>query len=180
MIVSSLRHCLPLAALLLAVLAFGCRSSQPEQAAEPEEPSAAAPAPEVEPQVSSEALEAARRLGTAGDEPVVNKQSGLSYIDVKTGEGVGVLAGRSVAVHYTGWLVDGTKFDSSHDRGEPFGFTVGAGRVIPGWDQGLVGMQPGGVRKLIIPPQLGYGSRGSGDIPPDATLVFEVELLEVE
>ena len=84
-------------------------------------------------------------------------------------------------MHYTGWLTDGTKFDSSLDRNEPFPFVVGGGEVIPGWDQGVEGMKVGGTRKLIIPPDMGYGDQGAGGvIPPGATLVFEVELIEVQ
>ena len=100
--------------------------------------------------------------------------------DIKVGIGAVAEVGKSVTVHYTGWLTDGTKFDSSKDRGQPFTFQLGAGRVIKGWDQGVAGMKVGGVRKLTIPPQLGYGARGAGGvIPPNATLVFEVELLDV-
>lgn len=101
--------------------------------------------------------------------------------DIKVGEGTEAKSGNYVTVHYTGWLLDGSKFDSSKDRNEPFAFPLGAGHVIKGWDQGVVGMKIGGVRKLTIPAELGYGSRGAGGvIPPNATLVFEVELLGVE
>jgi FKBP-type peptidyl-prolyl cis-trans isomerase FkpA len=106
--------------------------------------------------------------------------SGLKYEDIKQGDGDVATAGKTVSVHYTGWLTDGKKFDSSKDRGQPFDFPLGGGRVIKGWDEGVQGMKVGGVRKLTIPPNLGYGSRGAGGvIPPDATLIFEVELLKV-
>ncbi len=106
--------------------------------------------------------------------------SGLSYEDLTLGEGAAAAAGDRVSVHYTGWLTDGRKFDSSKDRGEPFDFPLGAGYVIRGWDEGVQGMKVGGLRKLTIPPQLGYGARGAGGvIPPNATLIFEIELLEV-
>ncbi|MEN8174958.1 MAG: FKBP-type peptidyl-prolyl cis-trans isomerase [Pseudomonadota bacterium] len=106
--------------------------------------------------------------------------SGLKIEELQAGEGDEAKAGSRVTVHYTGWLTDGTKFDSSVDRGQPFDFPLGAGRVIRGWDEGVAGMQVGGKRKLTIPPQLGYGAAGAGGvIPPDATLVFEVELLGV-
>jgi FKBP-type peptidyl-prolyl cis-trans isomerase FkpA len=106
--------------------------------------------------------------------------SGLQYEDIKIGEGDAATAGKTVAVHYTGWLTNGKKFDSSKDRGQPFEFPLGGGRVIKGWDEGVQGMKVGGVRKLTIPASLGYGSRGAGGaIPPDATLVFEVELLKI-
>lgn len=106
--------------------------------------------------------------------------SGLKYEDLVAGDGQAAMAGQMVSVHYTGWLTDGTKFDSSLDRDEPFQFSLGRGQVIRGWDEGVAGMQVGGKRKLTIPPQLGYGRYGAGGvIPPNATLVFEVELLEV-
>jgi FKBP-type peptidyl-prolyl cis-trans isomerase len=100
--------------------------------------------------------------------------------DITVGEGDTAEVGRTVSVHYTGWLEDGTKFDSSKDRAEPFDFPLGRGYVIQGWDQGVAGMKVGGSRKLTIPPHLGYGARGAGGvIPPNATLIFEVELLAV-
>jgi FKBP-type peptidyl-prolyl cis-trans isomerase FkpA len=106
--------------------------------------------------------------------------SGLKYEDMVEGDGDLAAAGQMVSVHYTGWLTDGTKFDSSVDRNDPFSFPLGAGRVIRGWDEGVAGIKVGGKRRLTIPPQLGYGAQGAGGvIPPNATLVFEVELLKI-
>lgn len=100
--------------------------------------------------------------------------------DLSLGEGAEAVAGQRVTVHYTGWLTNGTKFDSSLDRNDPFDFPLGRGHVIRGWDEGVAGMKVGGKRKLTIPPEMGYGARGAGGvIPPNATLVFEVELLGV-
>ena len=105
---------------------------------------------------------------------------GLEIQDLKVGDGAEAVKGKKVSVHYTGWLTNGTKFDSSKDRRDPFAFNLGKGQVIKGWDEGVQGMKVGGKRKLTIPPALGYGSRGAGGvIPPNATLVFEVELLGV-
>jgi len=106
--------------------------------------------------------------------------SGLIYEDTVIGDGTEARSGDHVVVHYTGWLTNGSKFDSSKDRNEPFEFPLAARHVIAGWDEGVQGMKIGGVRKLTIPPQLGYGARGAGGvIPPNATLVFEVELLGI-
>ena len=111
----------------------------------------------------------------------VTTPTGLKYVDLKVGDGPEAVPGQNVEVHYTGWLENGTKFDSSHDRQEPFTFRLGAGEVIEGWDQGVAGMKVGGKRKLTIPSDLGYGDQGAGGtIPPGATLIFEVELLGVE
>jgi len=107
-------------------------------------------------------------------------QSGLRYEDIVVGTGPSPQSGQEVTVHYTGALEDGTKFDSSLDRGQPFKFKIGVGQVIKGWDEGVMTMKVGGKRKLVIPPQLGYGRRGGGPIPPNSTLVFEVELLDVQ
>jgi FKBP-type peptidyl-prolyl cis-trans isomerase len=112
--------------------------------------------------------------------PAITTATGLVYEELAVGSGAEAARGQRVTVHYTGWLTDGSKFDSSKDRGDPFSFHLGKGQVIAGWDEGVAGMKIGGKRKLTIPPQLGYGSRGAGGvIPPDATLVFEVELLAV-
>ena len=121
--------------------------------------------------VSKEKVAAAKTVTTA---------SGLKYVDVKVGSGASPVKGKQVKVHYTGTLENGKKFDSSLDRNEPFTFVIGVGQVIPGWDEGVMSMKVGGKRKLIIPSKLGYGAAGAGGvIPPNATLLFDVELLDV-
>jgi len=143
----------------LIVLGSGCDKSQDTAA-----PSAPAPKP-----------------ATAAPAQPATDVTELKIEDTKVGTGAVAETGKSVTVHYAGWLTTGAKFDSSKDRGEPFTFPLGGGQVIKGWDQGVVGMKVGGVRKLTIPPSLGYGARGAGGaIPPNATLVFEVELLDVK
>src|SRR3989337_1905652 len=117
---------------------------------------------------------------TSGPPPVsgepIETGSGLKYIEIEPGTGDSPEPGQTVVVHYTGWLEDGTKFDSSLDTGTPFSFPIGTGQVIPGWDQGLATMQVGGKRRLVIPPELAYGPEGAGNglIPPNATLIFDV------
>ena len=109
------------------------------------------------------------------------KPGGLEYWDITTGTGAEAVPGKTVVVNYTGWLTNGKKFDSSVDRKQPFTFVIGVGQVIPGWDEGVMTMRVGGKRKLIIPARLGYGARGAGNvIPPNATLHFDVELLDVQ
>ncbi len=118
---------------------------------------------------------------SASEGKEITTSSGLQYIDQVVGTGDTAKAGQTVSVHYTGWLTNGKKFDSSVDRGQPFSFRLGVGQVIKGWDEGVQGMKIGGKRKLTIPSNLGYGARGAGGlIPPHATLVFDVELLGVQ
>jgi peptidylprolyl isomerase len=118
---------------------------------------------------------------TGGGADTVKTASGLQYIDIKAGTGASPQTGQTCVVHYTGWLTNGQKFDSSKDKNTPFSFQLGQGRVIKGWEEGVSTMKIGGMRKLIIPPQLGWGERGAGNvIPPNSTTVFEVELLEIK
>jgi FKBP-type peptidyl-prolyl cis-trans isomerase FkpA len=113
-------------------------------------------------------------------EQMTRHESGLYTQDLRVGEGDVVNAGDAILVHYTGWLPNGTQFDSSHNRGVPLDVVIGTGQVIPGWDQGVVGMRAGGQRRLVIPPALAYGAAGAGGvIPPGATLVFDVEVVEI-
>jgi len=122
---------------------------------------------------------------TEKEKKMTKTESGLQYRDIKEGTGEKPTKGQTCVMHYTGWLWEdgakGKKFDSSVDRGEPFDFPIGTGRVIKGWDEGVLSMKVGGKRELLIPPSLGYGSRGAGRvIPPNATLLFEVELLKIQ
>jgi FKBP-type peptidyl-prolyl cis-trans isomerase len=136
-------------------------------------------------ETSTPRTEAGRMSEMAGPPPVsgdtITTASGLKYILTQSGSGPTPERGRQVQVHYTGWLTDGRKFDSSVDRGQPFSFPLGQGQVIRGWDEGVAGMQVGEKRRLIIPPELGYGPGGfPGAVPPNATLIFDVELLDVD
>jgi FKBP-type peptidyl-prolyl cis-trans isomerase len=164
--VSKLLKSFVLVALLAALLAVaGCgtpAAETPETPAASEQPAAEQPAAEA-------------------PAPTAEDVTDLKVEDLVEGTGAEAKSGDNVTVHYTGWLTDGTKFDSSLDAGQPFQFALGAGMVIPGWDQGVEGMKVGGKRKLTIPPSLGYGEQGAGGvIPPNATLVFEVELISVD
>ncbi len=125
--------------------------------------------------------EVIKKMQVADEPQEITTASGLKYVDEVVGTGVSPKSGQKVKVHYTGWLENGKKFDSSVDREEPFDFTIGIGQVIKGWDEGVSTMKVGGKRKLIIPSGLAYGTRGAGtDIPPNATLIFEVQLLGVQ
>jgi len=169
-----------LAGLTLAVTiaAIGCSPSSPPEATTPESPSS-----EVASLAESlAAQQAATPDETAPEAPKAEPVTKLKIENLKKGTGAKAKNGDVLTVHYTGWLTDGTKFDSSKNSGrQPFAFPLGAQKVIPGWDKGMLGMKVGGKRKLTIPPDMGYGEQGTpgGPIPPNATLVFEVELLKI-
>lgn len=169
------RFTLPTIALLATGLVAACGN-----AAEEADETAAEPTTETampEPASTEVAPMYAEELGVDLD-AMTKTDSGLHYVVLAEGDGAEAAAGQSATVHYTGWLPNGTKFDSSRDRDQPFTFALGAGQVIPGWDEGVAGMKIGEQRKLVIPPALGYGTAGAGGvIPPNATLVFDVELL---
>jgi FKBP-type peptidyl-prolyl cis-trans isomerase FkpA len=160
--------------LVAAIGLGGCSSQAENSAAKMKSPGGQSAVQAAQPQASQSSAPSSPK-SDAG------KSGGLVISDQAVGEGPAAKSGDSVTVHYTGWLTDGKKFDSSKDHGKPFTFTLGAREVIAGWDKGVVGMKVGGKRKLTIPPELGYGARGAGGrIPPNATLEFEVELLKID
>jgi len=170
-------------ALILAFAGMtGCAKkaevAEPAESAQPAEetPATSQPAEDAT-QDATEPTDA-----TATDPGQTEEVTKLKIEDTKKGKGTAVKSGDNVTVDYTGWLTDGTKFDSSLDAGQPFQFTVGGGQVIKGWDEGLVGMKVGGTRKLTIPSDMGYGAQGAGGglIPPNATLVFEIKLISID
>jgi len=155
-----MRYVRDIAAGLVLLGMLACGSEDQGQAG-----GAPASAPETAPALDMSAL--------------IETPTGLRYEDLEMGQGAAAKPGETVEVHYTGWFLGGDKFDSSLDRGQPFTFLLGSGQVIPGWDQGVVGMKVGGKRRLVIPPDLAYGAAGRAGIPPNSTLVFDVELLGV-
>lgn len=159
-----------LAAASLAAFSACTKKSETESAAPAQGAAPSAPSTPSTPTTSASSAGSVKTL-----------PDGLKIEDVKVGTGAEAVAGKLVSVHYTGTLADGKKFDSSLDRGQPFQFPLGQGRVIKGWDEGVAGMKVGGKRKLTIPAELGYGAAGAGGvIPPNATLLFDVELLNVQ
>jgi FKBP-type peptidyl-prolyl cis-trans isomerase len=157
------RQKLVLLLIISTILGFASGCGKPEKSSTANQPSAPSPS-----------------SPTKVDGQPTTTASGLQYWDIVVGTGATAVPGKPVSVHYTGWLTNGQKFDSSLDRGKPFVFPLGEGQVIKGWDEGVAGMKAGGKRQLRIPPALGYGDSGAGGvIPPKATLIFDVELLEV-
>ena len=162
--------------LIPAILALLALATGPDAMAQ-DNPSVVA-TPNTTPSAAASPTPAAKKKKAGAD--VITTPSGLKYQVLKRGQGSFAMKGETVSVHYTGWLTNGTKFDSSVDRGQPFQFTLGAGQVIQGWDIGVTGMRVGEKRKLTIPADLGYGAQGAGGvIPPNATLIFDVELLGI-
>jgi len=169
----------PLVLILAAAACGGEQKADNANASATSTPATPAAAPAESTMASGSPITFAPALGVDLNS-MTKTPSGLAYKDTKVGTGPVAKAGQTATVQYTGWLPDGNKFDSSRDRNEPFKFPLGAGRVIAGWDEGVAGMHVGGRRLLVVPPALGYGAGGAGPIPPNATLVFDVELLGVK
>ncbi len=172
-------HLAVAAAALVALAAAGCAHTNSSPKSSQSTGSAETPPPAESPTHAPTAASGIPPVPAGAQAPVTNS-SGLTYQDFVVGTGPMPSSGKTVTVHYTGWLTNGTKFDSSRDRGTPFQFSIGRGQVIGGWDEGVASMHVGGQRRLTIPPSLGYGANGAGGlIPPNATLIFDVELLAV-
>ncbi|HZT08952.1 MAG TPA: FKBP-type peptidyl-prolyl cis-trans isomerase [Chloroflexota bacterium] len=154
------------------LLIAGCTGGAPTVADQAGVNQTSSPAPSAAPRVASTPA-----VMPTIDATPEKTDSGLRYVDEVVGTGPSPTVGQTVEVNYTGWLVNGTKFDSSLDRNEPFSFVFGTGAVIAGWDEGIASMHVGGKRRLIIPPDLAYGARGNGPVPPNATIIFDVELV---
>lgn len=171
-----------LIAAVLALTVVGCANNDATENAAPADTAAtASPTPQASPTPASPPGPATNggKMATGGK--MTTTASGLKYQDTKVGTGAVAKTGQTVQVHYTGTLTNGTKFDSSRDQNKPFTFTIDGGQVIKGWDEGVQGMKVGGRRRLTVPPDLGYGAAGAGGvIPPNATLVFDVELLGIQ
>ncbi len=163
----------------VSLLGFACAklTAPPEQISTDTTTAASAPAPQARGSAPQPKVAPTAPLATAAQNQPDAK---VQMQDLVVGKGQEAKTGDTVSVHYVGTLTDGKEFDQSRKRGQPFSFPLGQGRVIKGWDQGVVGMKVGGKRKLTIPPSLGYGDRGAGSIPPNSTLLFEVELLEIK
>ena len=164
-------------AIVLLLLGLGCGGGEEQAEPTTEQPAAEEQAPQQPAAVAATAV--GEIPSVEGD--TITTASGLRYIDITVGDGASPTQGQTCMMHYTGWLTDGSKFDSSRDKDEPLGFPIGAGRVIRGWDEGVATMNVGGRRLLIIPGDLAYGPTGRPPrIPPNATLIFDVELLEIK
>ncbi|MEO7716165.1 MAG: FKBP-type peptidyl-prolyl cis-trans isomerase [Capsulimonas sp.] len=181
-----MKNFLPLLSAAAAIgLLAGC-GSKDETTPRPEQPAVTieAPPPTSTTVIAPQATPGKTPVGPPAivrkPGAVITTKSGLKYQDVVVGTGPAAKAGDNILVHYTGTLTNGTKFDSSVDRGEPFPFQLGVGQVIPGWDEGVAGMKVGGKRKLVIPGDLAYGPNGQGEIPPNATLNFDVQLIAIK
>ena len=163
------------AALLAAALLPGCTSDREKLTGPPPDapapPEASAPGPEPKP--------SGRKPAKVDESKFKTSSTGLKHAILKPGSGPEVKTHQEAVVHYTGWLTNGTEFDSSHNRGEPYPVVIDESSVIPGWHEGLKGMKVGELRQLVIPPDLAYGPEGRGEIPPNATLIFEVELMKI-
>jgi len=166
-------------AIGLGLVLNGCAHKPQQTSAVQVESPSDRPAPPPKPPALQPPPSAPIPKPLPGTGRLVSTKSGLKYRDIKIGRGAEAKPGKIVTVHYRGWLDNGTEFDSSRKRNQPFTFTLGRGEVIRGWDEGVAGMRVGGVRELTIPPNLAYGHEGKGSIPPDSTLHFEVELLGV-